>query len=219
MPESSPSERRNWGYLSGAAFALLWIVGQSWPTALEGAPTGTGQTDFVSFYSEYEGIHVLAGYLSALGAIALIFFAIRLQLLSEPSSARRQHALQAQAGGVAAAILLLASSAFPFAAAAKGLDQETGRVLWELYNAMSSLGFLVAALFVYAVSRLCRRSTVAGRWVYPTGLPLSILLLVPFLWWASAKLFLFWIFFLSLSLTRRSRSAPSNQSGTDRKGV
>ncbi len=59
--------------LYGPVFAVTWMVGQSWPTALPGAPDGSGD-DFDQFYASNEAVHLLAAVLTTIGALALVMF-------------------------------------------------------------------------------------------------------------------------------------------------
>src|ERR687894_2317649 len=98
--------------LYGAAFAVTWMVGQSWPTALPGAPDGSGD-DFERFYAGNEAVHLLAAVLTAIAALALVMFTRGLaHALAEVGYNRRL----VPAAGLGASALFLISSVFPMIA-------------------------------------------------------------------------------------------------------
>jgi hypothetical protein len=69
------------------------------------------------------------------------------------------------------------------------------------------MGFFAVSVMVIAVAWGARRT--GPRWLWWTGAPLAVLLWVPFVWWVTAKLCLFWVIGLSVSLTRDKRWGAS----------
>jgi hypothetical protein len=183
----------------------LWMIGQSWPTTLPGAPTGEPGTDYAAFYASSKGAQVAAALVYAVAIACLICFlgALRRVLASIEGWPGGLTATAFGAGMVACA-LLLTSAAFPVAAVApdERLDSGLARILWELGNAIGNFSAFAFAVLLSAVAALASRSRRLPRWYRWASAALAFLMLVPIVWWLSLKLFLFWLVAVSISLLR-----------------
>jgi hypothetical protein len=193
------------GPLAGIAAAVLWTVGQSWPTTLPGAPTGEAETDYAAFYASSEGAHSTAALVYALGILCLICFlgALRRVLASIEGWPGGLTATALGAGMVACALLLV-GAAFPGAAVAPSerLDPGLAQILWELGNGIGNFSAFALALLLGAVAAVAWRSGRLPRWYGWASAALAFLMLVPIVWWVSLKLFLLWLVAVSISLLR-----------------
>lgn len=193
------------GPLAGIASAVLWTIGQSWPTALPDAPTGAAGTDYAAFYANSKSAHSTAALVFAVAVLCLICFlgTLRRVLVGIEGWPGGLTATAFGAGMVACA-LLLASSAFPIAAVAptERLEPEIAQMLWELGNNIGNLAAFPLVVLLGAVAAIAWRSRGLPRWYIWASGGLALLLLVPFVWWVSVKLFLFWLLAVSISLMR-----------------
>lgn len=193
------------GPLAGIASAVLWTIGQSWPTALPGAPTGAAGTDYAAFYANNKGAHSAAALVFGLAVVCLIcFFGTLRRVLASIEGWPAGLTATAFGAGMVACALLLASSAFPIAAVAptERLDPGIARMLWELGNNIGNLADFALVVLLGAVAAIAWRSRRLPRWYVWASGGLALLMLVPFVWWISVKLFLFWLLAISISLMR-----------------
>jgi hypothetical protein len=196
------------GPLAGIAAAVLWTVGQSWPTTLPGAPTGEIGTDYAAFYASSKGAHGAAALVYAAAIVCLICFlgALRRVLASIEGWPGGLTATAFGAGMVACALLLI-GAAFPVAAVApdERLDAGLAQVLWELGNAIGNFSAFALAVLLGGVAAVAWRSGGLPRWYVWASAALALLMLVPIVWWASLKLFLLWLLAVSISLLRHRK--------------
>jgi hypothetical protein len=184
------------GQLAGIASAVLWTIGQSWPTTLPAAPTGAAGTDYAAFYANSRGAHLGAALVFALAILCLICFLGTLRTVLADC--------EGWPGG-------LASTAFPMAAvsATESLEPGLARMLWELGNGIGNLAAIPLAVLLAAVAGVAWGSGRLPRWYGSASAAVAVLMLVPLVWWLSFKLFLFWLLAVSTSLLRhRELRAP-----------
>jgi hypothetical protein len=207
MAGSGSRDRLVWlGPLAGIAAAVLWMVGQSWPTTLPGAPTGEPGTDYAAFYANSRAAHSTAALVYAVGIVCLICFLGSLRrVLASIEGWPAGLTATAFGAGMMACALLLVGAAFPGAAAAPSerLDSRLAQILWELGNGIGNLSTLTFAVLLGAVAAVVWRSGGRlPRWYGWASAALAFLMLVPILWWLSIKLFLLWLLAVSVSLLR-----------------
>jgi hypothetical protein len=193
------------GPLAGIAAAVLWSVGQSWPTTLPGAPTGAAGTDYAAFYASSKGAQVAAALVYAVGILCLIcFLGVLRRVLAGIEGWPGGLTTTAFGASMVACTLLLVGAAFPVAAVAptERLDSGLARILWELGNAIGNFSAFAFAVLLGAVAAVAWRSGRLPRWYVWASAVLAFLMLVPILWWVSLKLFLFWLLAISISLLR-----------------
>ena len=203
------------GPLAGIASAVLWTIGQSWPTTLPGAPTGAAGTDYAAFYANSRGAHMSAALVFALAILCLIcFFGALRRVLADIEGWPGGLTATAFGAGMVACALALASTAFPMAAVSppEPLEPGVARMLWELGNGIGNLAAIPLAVLLGAVAGIAWRSGRLPRWYGLASAALAVLMLVPLVWWLSFKLFLFWLLAVSISLLRhRDLRAPKSQ--------
>jgi hypothetical protein len=193
------------GPLAGIAAAVLWTVGQSWPTALPGAPTGEAGTDYAAFYTNSKGAQVAAALVYLAGILCLVCFFVTLRrVLASVEGWPGVLTATAFGAGIVACALLLAGGVFPLAAVANSwrLDSVLAQVLWELGNEVGAWSAYPLVVLVGAVAAVAWRSRRLPRWYGWASAALAVLLLVPILAWLSLKLFLLWLLAVSISLLR-----------------
>jgi hypothetical protein len=193
------------GPVAGIAAAVLWTVGQSWPTTLPGAPTGAAGTDYAAFYARSKEAHVAAALVYAVAVVCLIcFLGMLRRVLAGIEGWPGGLAATAFGAGMVASALMLVGAAFPVAAVApdEQLDRGVARILWELGNAIGNFSAFGFAVLLGAVAAVAWRSGRLPRWYVWASVALAFLMLVPILWWVSLKLFLFWLLAVSISLLR-----------------
>jgi hypothetical protein len=214
-PEGPRRSFRVLGPLAGMASALLWTIGQSWPTTLAGAPTGASGADYAAFYANSRGAHMGAALVFALAILCLIcFFGALRRVLADLESGPDGLTTTAFGAGMVACALGLASTAFPMAAVSSTEPLEPGlaRILWELGNGVGNLAAIPLAVLLGAVAGIAWKSGRLPRWYGLASAALAMLMLVPPVWWLSFKLFLFWLLAVSISLMRhRDLRAPNSQ--------
>jgi hypothetical protein len=201
------------GPLAGIASAVLWTIGQSWPTTLPGAPTGSAGTDYAAFYANSRGAHMGAALVFALGILCLIcFFGALRRVLADCEGWPGGLAATAFGAGMVACALSLASTAFPMAAvsATEPLEPGLARMLWELGNAIGNLAAIPLAVLLGAVAGIAWKSGRLPRWYGLASAAVAVVMLVPLVWWLSFKLFLFWLLAVSISLLRHRDLQASN---------
>jgi hypothetical protein len=200
------------GQLAGIASAVLWTIGQSWPTTLPAAPTGAAGTDYAAFYANSRGAHLGAALVFALAILCLICFLGTLRtVLADCEGWPGGLASTAFGAGMVACALTLASTAFPMAAvsATESLEPGLARMLWELGNGIGNLAAIPLAVLLAAVAGVAWGSGRLPRWYGSASAAVAVLMLVPLVWWLSFKLFLFWLLAVSTSLLRhRELRAP-----------
>jgi hypothetical protein len=203
------------GPLAGIASAVLWTIGQSWPTTLPGAPTGAAGTDYAAFYANSKGAHMGAALVFALAILCLIcFFGALRRVLADIEGWPGGLTATAFGAGMVTCALGLASTAFPMAAVSQPepLEPSLARMLWELGNGVGNLAAIPLAVLLGAVAGVAWRSGRLPRWYGLASAALAVLMLVPLVWWLSFKLFLFWLLAVSISLVRhRDLRTPNSQ--------
>ena len=201
------------GPLAGIAAAVLWTIGQSWPTTLPGAPTGSAGTDYAAFYANSRGAHMGAALVFALGILCLIcFFGALRRVLAGLEGWPGGLTATAFGAGMVTCALTLASTAFPMAAVSPTQPLEPGlaRMLWELGNAIGNLAAIPLAVLLGAVAGIAWKSGRLPRWYGLASAALAVLMLVPLVWWLSFNLFLRWLLAVNISWLRHRELRASN---------
>jgi hypothetical protein len=195
--------------LSGIAAVLLFVAAFLVHDVVGDTPGADAPAaDFSRYYQEEDGSIWAASILISLGIVFFFWFigTLRTALYAAEGGIGRL-AATAYGGGIATAVLLLASFAPQVSAAIlvserdAPIDPETAVGFWYVGDGFFLATSYAAAVLVGATGFVALRTGVLPRWLAWVSLALALVLLVPWLnWGALAFAFPLWIIAASLLL-------------------
>jgi hypothetical protein len=214
-------EARRWetlAPLTGIAAVLLFIAGFIVHDVIGDTPgSDAPAADFSRYYQQEDG-SIWGG--SILISFAVVFFfwfigSLRAALHAAEGGVGRL-AATAHAGGIATAVLLLASIGTQVSAAILVSDREaplapdTAIAFWWLGDGMFVAAFYSTAVLLAATAVVALRTGVLPRWFAWISLAAALVLVIPLIGWAA---FIFalpiWIVVTSYLLWRSATRSPS----------
>jgi hypothetical protein len=192
-----------------AAFIVHDVVGDT-PDA--DAPAST----FASYYEEHDGNIWLSSILISLAAFFLFWFigVVRAVVHAAEGGVGRL-AATAHAGGIATAVLILASFGTQVSGAILvserdvGLAPDSAVAYWFIGDGLFLAAFYGAAVLLAATGLAALRTGALPRWLGWVSLVIALVLLVPWINWA-AFIFAFplWVIVVSVLLWQAAGRAP-----------
>jgi hypothetical protein len=214
-------EARRWetlAPLTGIAAVVLFIAGFIVHDVIGDTPGADAPAaDFSRYYQQEDG-SIWGG--STLIAFAIVFFfwfigSLRAALHSAEGGVGRL-AATAHAGGIATAVLIMASIGTQVSAAILVSDRDTplapdtAVAFWWLGDGVFLAAFYSTAVLIAATAVVALRTGVIPRWFAWISLVAALVLVVPFIGWAA---FIFalpiWIAVTSYLLWRNATRSPA----------
>lgn len=196
--------------LFAAAFVVHDVIGDT-PNA--DAPAST----FASYYEEHDGNIWLTSILISLAIFFLFWFigVLRGAVHAAEGGVGRL-AATAHAGGIATAVLILASIGTQVSGAILvserdvGLAPDSAVAYWFIGDGLFVAAFYGAAVMVAATGLAVLRTGALPRWLGWVSLLIALVLLVPWINWA-AFIFVFplWVIVVSVLLWQAASRAPA----------
>ena len=212
----------NWkqiGAAGGIAFVVLQVVGQVLIQVggTEPAFNAAAPETLEFFETRSPRLFEVGGYLSALSAIALLWFLGSLwsTLRTAEGEPGWLSTVALGSGLVVVAVSAIAGSGWALAVfrIGEGLDPQLARFQFDFGNFGFATIWVMLASFLLASSAVALRTAALPRWIGWMGLVIAILLLIARAFWAapSGAIFLpyllFWIWLIATSviLIRQAR--------------
>jgi hypothetical protein len=194
--------------LGGALGSVLWVISLF---VLEGAgnPAGpSGGVEIAEFYRNNRTAILIAATLHVLGGFFFLWFVAALHSVLDASGAAAWLSTAMLVGGIAGGALLLGMTGGHSTGAttdAKLLTADTAIAFWRLAHGFFVAAEVALAVFLGALSILALRGLVLPRWLGWFGVVVTVLLLIPPIWWAALLFRLpVWLIAASVILWRRS---------------
>jgi hypothetical protein len=202
--------------VAGITFGAAYIAG--WALGVAGLPESFPPTadELVAYNEDHAGTAMAAGTLTALSVAALIWWVARLRLRLRDVEGGDGRLSDVAAGGglVAAAVLLVASSA-KFMPAIRaddqgGLDPAVATTMGDLHAHLAGAAAPLAfGLLVAATAALGFRHRLLPRWLSWLSALLGGALIVPVAPWIAIMAFPFWVIAVCIVLQRRPTATPA----------
>jgi hypothetical protein len=213
MTEPFDAPRQAWAWerwlpLAGVGAVVLWVIGIVVDPGTPDLFEATGE-EWLTFVNDNEGGIFAMRSLFLLGNFLFLLFlgTLRTSLLTAEGEPRRWTAL-AFGGGIATAVMLIASSApvLAAAAAADSLEPSAAQALGVVEYAFFIGAEVTGAVLLFATGVLAIRTTVLPAWLGWASLVLALLMLIvvgPIGFIAIVAGLPLWVLVVSVLLLRR----------------
>ncbi len=204
--------------LTGIAAVLLFVAAFIVHDVIGDTPDADAPASaFARYYEEHDGNIWLSSILISLAVFFLFWFiGVLRAVLSAAEGGVGRLAATAHSGGVAMAVLILASFGTQVSGAIlvserdAGLAPDSAVAYWFIGDGLFVAAFYGAAVLVAATGVAALRTGALPRWLGWASLVIALVLLVPWINWA-AFIFLLplWIIAVSVLLWQAASRAPA----------
>jgi hypothetical protein len=216
-PPCARSKSEGVAPLAGAAAVILFVAGVFIHDVVGDTPDGNDPAaEFARYYQQEDGSIWFASIFIFIALALFLWFVGELRAaLRQVESGVGRLAATAQAGGVAAAVLIFAGFGTQVSAAILVSDRdvpinpEVAVGFWWVGDGIIVGAFYAAAVLVAASALVFLRSrALVPRWFAWVSLALAILLLLPWINWFGFLGFAIWTLIASVLLWRSTNQQP-----------
>lgn len=196
--------------LTGIAAVVLFVIGALIHDVIGDTPDSDAPSSaFATYYQDEDGSIWGASIFISLGVVFFFWFLGTLRAaLHEAEGGVGRLASTAYAGGIAAAVLILAafgtqvSAAILVADREAPIDPEVAVAFWWVGDGMFVGAFYATAVLLAASGFVFLRTNLVPRWFGWISLLLALILLIPWINWAAFFAFSLWVIVASVLLFR-----------------